>query len=48
LLGKYLLNRYLATSLNIGYTKKTSNAIGISQLAEYDQALVAFKLHLQF
>ncbi len=48
LMGKYLLNRYLATSLNIGYTKKTSNAIGISQLAEYEQALVAFKIHLQF
>ncbi len=48
LTGKYLVNRYLATSLNIGYTKKTSNAIGIAQLAEYEQALVAFKIRLQF
>ena len=48
LTGKYLLNRYLATSLNVGYSKKTSNAIGISQLAEYEQALVALKLHIQF
>ncbi len=48
LTGKYLLNRYLATSVNIGYTKKTSNAIGIAQLAEYEQALVAFKIRLQF
>jgi hypothetical protein len=46
--GKYLINRNLATTLNIGYTKKLSNAIGVSQLAEYDQALVALKIRLQF
>jgi hypothetical protein len=48
LTGKYLITRNLATTLNIGYTKKVSNAIGISQLAEYEQALVALKLRLQF
>lgn len=48
LTGKYLLTRNLATTLNIGYTKKVSNAIGVSQLAEYQQALIALKLRLQF
>ena len=48
LTGKYLINRNLATTLNIGYTKKVSNAIGISQLAEYNQALVSMKFRLQF
>lgn len=46
--GKYLLTRNLVTSLNVGYTSKVSNAIGISQLAEYNQALVALRLRLQF
>lgn len=46
--GKYLLTRNLSTSLDVGYTKKVSNAIGISQLAEYEQALVAARLRLQF
>jgi hypothetical protein len=46
--GRYLLTRNLSTSLNIGYTKKVSNAVGISQLAEYEQALVAARIRLQF
>ncbi|MDB5395225.1 MAG: hypothetical protein JWM91_2731 [Rhodospirillales bacterium] len=48
LTGKYLLTRNLATTLNIGYTKKLSNAIGVFQLAEYDQAMVALRIRLQF
>jgi hypothetical protein len=48
LTGKYLLTRNLATTVNIGYTKKLSNAIGISQGAEYEQALAAVKIRLQF
>ena len=46
--GKYLLTRNLSTSLNLGYTKKVSNAVGIQQLAEYEQALVAARIRLQF
>ncbi len=46
--GKYLLTRNLSTSVNVGYSSKVSNAVGISQLAEYNQALVALRLRLQF
>jgi hypothetical protein len=46
--GRYLITRNLATSVNVGYTSKVSNAVGISQLAEYNQAIVALRLRLQF
>ena len=46
--AKYLLTRNLSTSVNIGYTKKVSNAAGDLDLAEYEQALAAVRLRLQF
>jgi hypothetical protein len=46
--GKYLLTRNLATSLNVGYTSKMSNAIGDLQLSPYNQAIVALRLRLQY
>jgi hypothetical protein len=46
--GRYLLTRNLATSLNVGYTSKVSNAIGDAQLSPYNQAIVALRLRLQY
>ena len=46
--AKYLLTRNLATSLNVGYTSKVSNAIGDAQLSPYNQAIVALRLRLQY
>jgi hypothetical protein len=46
--GRYLLTRNLATSLNVGYTSKVSNAIGDTQLSPYNQAIVALRLRLQY
>jgi hypothetical protein len=46
--GRYLLTRNLATSLNVGYTSKVSNAIGNLQLSPYNQAIVALRLRLQY
>jgi len=46
--GRYLLTRNLATSLNVGYTSKVSNAIGDAQLSPYNQAVVALRLRLQY
>jgi len=46
--AKYLLTRNLATSLNVGYTSKVSNAIGDMQLSPYNQAIVALRLRLQY
>jgi hypothetical protein len=46
--ARYLLTRNLATSLNVGYTSKVSNAIGDAQLSPYDQAIVALRLRLQY
>jgi hypothetical protein len=46
--GRYLITRNLATSLNVGYTSKVSNAIGDAQLSPYDQAIVALRLRLQY
>ena len=46
--GRYLLTRNLATSLNVGYTSKVSNAIGDLQLSPYNQAIVALRLRLQY
>ncbi len=46
--GRYLLTRNLATSFNVGYTSKVSNAIGDLQLSPYNQAIVALRLRLQY
>jgi hypothetical protein len=46
--GRYLLTRNLATSLDVGYTSKVSNAIGDAQLSPYNQAIVALRLRLQY
>jgi len=46
--GRYLITRNLATSLNVGYTSKVSNAIGDLQLSPYNQAIVALRLRLQY
>jgi hypothetical protein len=46
--GRYLLTRNLATSLDVGYTSKVSNAIGDLQLSPYNQAIVALRLRLQY
>ena len=46
--ARYLITRNLATSLNVGYTSKVSNAIGDAQLSPYDQAIVALRLRLQY
>lgn len=45
---RYLLNRKLSGAFDAAYNKRTSNSLGATAGADYDRALIAARIKLQF
>lgn len=45
---RYMLTRNLSTGLDINYSTRSSNSVGVAEGANYDRTLVAANIRLQF